>query len=286
MHTIFAISYKHSHSTALLFWHNFLLPASPKTNLRYVYIFLQSFYASHSFHSVIQLYSHSQHLIVNYGPFSADSNTHIFLIILTKLITNWLLTKNTDTKISSLWTRLFGLYVTPVQVLRFILSDPLLMYLSASQAHLDGISERKVSTWMSQLLPGWLMMRLKLCPTGDSRKEWSISSWVSLGIKSSNYFLPSSVIQTGDCTREIVIALSITAHQAHFPHVVPTSKHMISLWTSGMSKKEIFPNDLLIPRDQVGSQVSGFYDSYSWAHRLSRGLTLPIPDFMFSSKSD
>lgn len=40
-------------------------------------------------------------------------------------------------------------------------SDPFLMYLLGSQTHLGGVSERKVSVWKTELLPGWLMVKVE-----------------------------------------------------------------------------------------------------------------------------
>lgn len=96
---------------------------------------------------------------------------------------------------------------------------------------------------------------------------------------------PPALCKLRDCAGEILTALYIPAHQAHFPQVIPTPKHVISLWASGVSRKEIFPNDSLTPKRQgwKSSELS-FYDSLSCSHAFQRSNLLwpyPIPDHIF-----
>ena len=57
-----------------------------------------------------------------------------------------------------------------------------------------------------------------------------------LGITPTTMFVQQHCINWGTAAAgEIFTALCISAHQAHFLHVIPTLKYTISLWASGIN---------------------------------------------------
>ena len=62
------------------------------------------------------------------------------------------------------------------------------------------------------------------------------------------------VAQVGGLPLRGYIKLPLSIHEACFSPVPPISKHMISLWGSGLDTKESLPGDGVFPTDQVISE--------------------------------
>lgn len=93
------------------------------------------------------------------------------------------------------------------------------------------------------------MMVTKLSSCKTTLKRLELVSQPSLGFQKQQ----SGLIQpkAEGLLQRKYLELPLSVHESHFLPAPPTSKHMISLWDTGVDTKETFTGDCVFPTDQA-----------------------------------